>query len=101
MPAVRRAAPLLLLPRLAAGCAAARPPFLSEPTPGTMFHVFARPNRPARVEMSRQAGRPVEIVLYPGAGHVFDSRDSPNSRKSAVDMLAFFGRHLGARAHAR
>jgi dienelactone hydrolase len=42
----------------------------------------------------RKAGRPVDIVLYPGAGHVFDSRDSPNSRKSAVDTLAFLGRHL-------
>jgi len=58
-------------------------------------------NCATRVGALRSAGRPVDIILYPGAGHVFDSRDSPNTRKSAADMLAFFNRHLGGRERAR
>jgi dienelactone hydrolase len=54
-----------------------------------------------RVAALRRAGRPVDIVLYPGAGHVFDSRDSPNARAAGADMLAFFRRHLTGPGRAR
>ena len=44
MPAVRRVAPLVLA-ALLAGCAT-RLPFPSEPTPGTVFHSFSKPDGP-------------------------------------------------------
>jgi dienelactone hydrolase len=58
-------------------------------------------NCASRVAALRRAGRPVDIVLYPGAGHVFDSRDSPNARAAGADMLAFFRRHLTGPGRAR
>ena len=51
-------------------------------------------NCAGKVAALRRAGRPVDIILYPGAGHVFDSRDSENTRAAGADMLAFFRRHL-------
>jgi dienelactone hydrolase len=51
-------------------------------------------NCAGKVEALRRAGRPVDIILYPGAGHVFDSRDSPDTRAAGEDRLAFFRRHL-------
>jgi hypothetical protein len=55
-------------------------------------------NCATKVAALRRAGRPVDIILYPGAGHVFDSRDSENTRAAGADMLAFFRRHLAAPA---
>jgi dienelactone hydrolase len=49
----------------------------------------------ARVERLRAAGRPVDIQLFPGAGHVFDVHHPQASRAAAVAMLAFLDQHLG------
>jgi|SRR5712692_8741220 len=51
----------------------------------------------AGVERIRRAGRPVEITLYPGAGHVFDAgpaRHAPSAARATEDMFRFFSRHL-------
>jgi dipeptidyl aminopeptidase/acylaminoacyl peptidase len=55
-------------------------------------------------EALRRAGRPVSIILYPGAGHVFDagpSRHPVAAAQATEDMLRFFARHLGRHAAAR
>jgi dienelactone hydrolase len=55
-------------------------------------------------EAFRRAGRPVSIILYPGAGHVFDagpSRHPVAASQATEDMLRFFARHLGRHAAAR
>jgi dienelactone hydrolase len=55
-------------------------------------------------EVLRRAGRPVSIILYPGAGHVFDagpSRHPQAAAKATDDMVRFFAQHLGRDAAAR
>jgi dienelactone hydrolase len=55
-------------------------------------------NCAARVAELRRAGRPVDIKLYPGAGHAFDQSWAYHAEAAddaVKTSLAFFGRHLG------
>ena len=55
-------------------------------------------NCAATVAALRRAGRPVDIKLYPGAGHAFDQSWAYHAEAAddaVKTSLAFFGRHLG------
>jgi dienelactone hydrolase len=57
-------------------------------------------NCQAAVETLRRSGRPVDIKIYPGAGHAFDQSWAYNAAATTDAMrssLAFFERHLGSR----
>ena len=53
----------------------------------------------SRVAELRSAGRPVDIKVYPGAGHGFDQSfryDKRTTEDAVKTSLAFYERHLGA-----
>jgi dienelactone hydrolase len=51
-------------------------------------------------ERLRSAGRPVEVRLYPGAGHAFDhgpTFHAAAAKDAETTAVAFLDRHLGVR----
>ena len=49
----------------------------------------------SRVASLRADGRPIDIKVYPNAGHVFDANNPEATRAATRDLLEFLGRHLG------
>jgi dienelactone hydrolase len=53
----------------------------------------------AAVQRLRRAGRPIDITLYPGAGHGYDQPGAFHAeatRDSRAKTVEFLGRHLRA-----